>query len=82
MSPAYCSSPKNYWFIAMGNKKIQYRECEECGAPIDSGNPANRLCKRCEAQLSAKRQRDGSKYRPKEQTKKKKKSEEELFEDY
>jgi predicted amidophosphoribosyltransferase len=66
----------------MGNIKKQYRECEECGAPIDSSHTANRLCKRCEAQLSNKRLRDGSKHRPKEQIKKKKKSEEELFENY
>ena len=64
----------------MGNKEKQYRECDECGQPIESGNPSARLCKRCAAKYQNKRIRDGSRYRSKDQKKKnRKKSKEEDF---
>jgi len=62
----------------MGNKK-QYRECEECGAPIDSHNPSNRLCKRCEIEFSGKHQRGDAKDQKK---RKRKEKNEEFFEAY
>ena len=61
----------------MGKK--QFRECEECGEPIEGGNPTARLCKRCAAKYQNKRNRDGSRYRPKDQRKKKKSTEEDYY---
>jgi hypothetical protein len=61
----------------MGKKIKEYRECDECGGPIESGNPSVRLCKRCATRLQTKRYRNGSRYRPKERKKKRKQSWEE-----
>jgi RNA polymerase-binding transcription factor DksA len=61
----------------MGKKEKAFRECEECGRPIESGNPTTVLCKHCAAKLQDKRNRDGSRYRPKDKKKKGKKSWEE-----
>ena len=57
----------------MGNKPKQFRECEECGEIIESGNPNARLCKRCAAKYQNKRNRDEARRGSKEQRKKKKK---------
>lgn len=67
----------------MAKKGKEYRECEECGEPIESGNPTVRLCKRCAVLLQDKRRRDGFRHRPKDYKKKKKKrGEEDYYEDY
>jgi len=68
----------------MAYQEKEYRECEECGQPIDSGNPAARLCKRCANRLQGKRRREVSRHRPKDYKKKKKKGraeEEEYYEE-
>jgi len=57
----------------MGKKEKVIRECEECGRPIESSNPTTFLCNRCAANLQNKRYRDGSRYRPKDKKRKKKK---------
>ena len=65
----------------MGKKEKTYRECEECGGPIESGNPAVQLCKRCANKLQNKRHRDGVRHRPKDKRKKKGSLEEEYYEE-
>ena len=55
----------------MGNKPKQFRECEECGEIIESGNPTARLCKRCAPKFQ--RNKDEARRRPKEERKKKRK---------
>ena len=57
----------------MGNKPKQFRECEECGEIIESGNPKARLCKRCALKYQNERNRTEARRRPKEERKKKRK---------
>jgi hypothetical protein len=57
----------------MGQREKRFRECEECGEPIVSGNPNARLCKRCAGKNQNKRNRDEARRRPKDQRKKKRK---------
>ena len=67
----------------MEKKTNKVRECEECGALIESSSPGSRLCKRCATQLQDKRSKDGGKFRPKEPKKKKKGSrDEDYYDDY
>lgn len=65
----------------MGKQIEKYRECEECGELIESGNPAVRLCKRCASTIQNKRRKDVFRHRPKDQKKKKKRNEEEYYEE-
>ena len=68
----------------MVKKTTHYRECEECGELIESGSPSTRLCKRCAAQYQNKRNRDTSRFRPKEHQnkKKRKKSKDDEYQDF
>lgn len=66
----------------MGKKEKQYRECEECGALIESGNPSSRLCKQCATLALGKRDKDGLKHRSKDNKKRKKKSKDDEYDDY
>jgi hypothetical protein len=66
----------------MAKKEEQYRECEECGEPIDSGNPAVRLCKRCAVTLQGQKRRGVFRDSPKDPKKNRKiKGDEEFFDD-
>jgi len=66
----------------MAKKEEQYRECEECGEPIDSGNPTVRLCKRCATTLQGQKRRGVFRDSPKDPKKNRKnKGDEEFFDD-
>jgi hypothetical protein len=56
----------------MVKKEEQYRECEECGEPIDSGNPTIRLCKRCAVTLQGQKRRGVFRDSPKDPKKNRK----------
>lgn len=48
-------------YSIMAQREKEYRECEECGELIESGNPTVRLCKRCAAVYQNKRRPKNSK---------------------